>query len=83
MRRKTRRLKTIQHEALALFEYLIAESYELGKELHYRFRVPYGNKAGKEVEYIIDVSLYFDGDVNEQREDGKKYKVASPNKKRH
>ena len=82
MRRKTRRLKGITQETIALLEYLLAESYEAQKEFHYRLRLPYGPGNRQKLEFIIDLSIYFDGELNDERTNTK-HKIAGPSKKRH
>lgn len=82
MKRKSRRLKELSAEALALLEYLIAESYESGKEMHYRLRLPYGPDK---VEYVIDFSVYFDGELIKEQpnEPNRVFKITGPDKGRH
>lgn len=82
MKRKKTKLKEIQAEAIALFEYLIAEAYESQKEKHYRLKVPYGHEPDKQVEFIIDFSVYFDGELTDEASN-KKFRVTGPNKRSH
>lgn len=89
MKRRTLRLKAIQQEAIALFEYLIAESFASGADKHYRLKVPYGptkpnDGMEKQVEMIIDISVYFDGELSDERDEteSRTFKITGPDKGR-
>jgi hypothetical protein len=69
-----------QTEAVALFEYLIAEVHASGEDKHYRLRLPYGPDK---VELVIDISVYYDGELQDESEPANKFKIAGPAKKRH
>lgn len=79
MKRNKRKLKAYQTELIALIEYMMAEAYTVGKEKHYRLKIPYGPDA---VELVLDVSVYFDGELKND-DTGQKFKIAGPAKKRH
>lgn len=79
MKRSKRKLKTYQTELIALVEYMMAEAYEVGKEKHYRVKIPYGPDS---VELVLDLSVYFDGELQDDNT-GAKFKIAGPDKKRH
>lgn len=78
-KRTNRRLKNFQTEAIALLDYMLAESYSTGKEYHYRLRIPYGPDK---VELIADISVYFDGELADDDEPKKRFKVSGPDKNR-
>lgn len=89
MKRRTLRLKAIQQEAIALLEYLMAESFASGVDKHYRLKVPYGpskpeDGMEKQVEMIIDISVYFDGELSDTRneDEPRKFKISGPDKGR-
>jgi hypothetical protein len=84
MKRKTRRLKSIGHESLALLQYLIEESYASGKDLHYRLKIPYTQKGQPEVEFIVEFSVYYDKALTTESENGTKreFKITGPDKDR-
>lgn len=79
-KRTKRKLKGAQTEAIALLEYMLAEVYSTGDEKHYRLRIPYGNDK---VELIVDISVYHDGELQDDSEPSNKFKITGPNKKRH
>jgi hypothetical protein len=79
-KRKKRSLKGTQIETVALLEYLLAEVYSTGEEKHYRLRMPYGPDA---VELVVDLSVYYDGELQDDSEPSNKFKITGPNKKRH
>lgn len=77
---KKKNLRSSQVETIALLEYLLAEVYESGEEKHYRLRMPYGPDT---VELIVDLSVYYDGELQDDSEPSNKFKITGPNKKRH
>lgn len=79
MPKRTKR-RVVQTEAVALLEYLLAEVHATGDEKHYRLRLPYGEDK---VELVVDISVYFDGELQDESEPANKFKIAGPNKKRH
>ena len=79
MPKRTKR-KIAQTEAVALLEYLLAEVYATGEDKHYRLRLPYGKDK---VELVVDISVYFDGELQDESEPTNKFKIAGPAKKRH
>lgn len=79
MKRKARALKNAQLELMALIDFILAEAYEAQKDFHYRLSFPYG--AEKQVRYVVDLSVYYDGELSD--ESGTKFKVSGPRKKRH
>lgn len=79
MKRKNRKLKAYQTELIALVEYMLTEAYEAGEEKHYRLKIPYGPDA---VELILDMSVYFDGELKDEQS-GSKFRITGPDKKRH
>lgn len=79
-KRKLRKLKGIQSETIALLEYLLAEAYNSSTEQHYRLKVPY---EPHDVTFVIDLSIYFDGELTDDRDEQKQFKITGPNKKRH
>lgn len=84
MKKKNLRLKGITQETIALLEYLLAEAYEQQKEFAYRLRIPYAPGTKKKLEFIIDISIYFDAELNDERtESGAKFKITGAAKKRH
>ena len=72
----------MQHEAVALLEFLVAECYATGTEQHYRIKFPYEKDPG--VEFVVNFSIYFDGVVKDERdpEHTKSFKVTGPDKGR-
>lgn len=78
MKRKKKTLKSAQQELIALLEYMMAEVYAGGNEKHYRLRMPYD---GTNTELVVDISVYADGELKD--DNGRKYKITGPNKKRH
>jgi hypothetical protein len=83
-KRKNRRLKAASNEATALLDYLLAEAYETGKEKHYRLKLPYSHKDGQQVEFVIELSVYFDGELKDERnEDGQKFRITGPGPDKH
>lgn len=90
MKRKKKIIRDVQKETTALLEYLLAEAYARGQDMHYRLKVPYGpikpnDKMEKAAELIVDISVYFDGDLNDERntEQPTRFKITGPNKDRH
>lgn len=81
-KRKKRTLKSAKVELIALLEYMMAEVYAGKEEKHYRLRIPYGVDEKSKVELIADVSVYYDGEL-ENDDTGTKFKISGPNKKRH
>lgn len=82
MKPKNRRLKSAQHELMALIDYLTAEAYETGNTKAYRLRMPYKHGDKPEVQMIIEVAVYFDGEMSDERtKDGTKFKAGRPGKK--
>jgi hypothetical protein len=58
--------------------------------MHYRLRLPYGSaneneKMQKEVELVVDLSVYFDGEMNDERSEERTitFKITGPDKDRH
>jgi hypothetical protein len=75
------------HEALALLDYLLAESYAHGKDMHYRLKVPYGDidetdEMRPVAELVVEVHVYYDGELTSD-ERATKFKITGPSKNRH
>lgn len=88
--RKKRKLRKVQYELVSLVELLLAEAYWSHDEKHYRFKIPYGasdenEKVSPEALMVVDISVYFDGEVKDEREDRetKLFKITGPDKDRH
>jgi hypothetical protein len=82
-KKRKRTLKSAQLELVALLEYMLSEVHAGGEEKHYRLRIPYGTDERNKVELIADVSVYCDGELEDDRDDRKKFKLTGPYKKRH
>jgi hypothetical protein len=82
MKRKKRKLKAAQQETLALLEYLLAEAFESGSEKHYRLKMPYGHQPDNQVQFIVDISVYFDGELSDES-GSKKFRITGPDKASH
>ena len=85
---KRKKLRLTQTEALALLEYLVAESVASQKEFHYRLKVPYQTVTEHDQTHdsallVIDFSIYFDGELYDTNDPGRKFKITGPNKDRH
>jgi hypothetical protein len=91
MKRKKRKLKDCQQDAMSVLTYLLAEAYETGKDFHYRLRLPYGPKKSEDgmiaqVEIVVDFSVYFDGELSDERNESErvtKFKITGPDKGKH
>lgn len=88
MSQQKRRLRKIQHEVVSLVEYLLAEVYATGEEKKYRFKIPYGalKKDSEQISpnalIVVDMDVYFDGELTHEREERTVFKVAGPYKNR-
>lgn len=87
-KKRTKKLKALQHEAIALLDYLVAESYAAGEPKAARIRMPYGkiNEDEKQflnAEMVVEISVYFDGELSDEREPEKRFKITGPTKDRH
>jgi hypothetical protein len=88
---KRRKLKLLQAEAVSLMEFLVAEAYARGKDMHYRFRMPYGNISKddgleQQSEIVIDLSIYFDGELSDAQlnpDSPTVFKITGPDKGKH
>lgn len=81
-KRKKRKLKAAQAELTALLEYMLTEVYVAKEEKHYRLRIPYGTDEKNTIELIADISVYYDGEL-ENDSTGTKFKITGPDKDRH
>lgn len=87
MRKKNRRLKALGHELMSKVDFLVQEAVATGEEKGYRVRLPYRSvdrRSTADGEIVIDVSIYFDGEFNEEsNEQGEVFKITGPHKARH
>ena len=86
LKRKKPQVATV-HEALALLDYLLAESYAHGKDMHYRLKVPYGDineveRLEPQAQLVVEISVYYDGEMT-NNERTREFKITGPNKNRH
>lgn len=70
-RRKTLKLKDLQTKAISVLDFLLAEAYARGEDIHYRLRIPYGaiqpgDGMLANAEMIVDFSIYFDGELHDE-----------------
>lgn len=88
MKRKRIKLKDVQRESIALFDFAIAEAYARGSDVHYRISFPYGpikpdETMDKNTKMVVDFSVYFDAPVTDEQDDEKKFTILDPIKRRH
>jgi UDP-N-acetylglucosamine pyrophosphorylase len=82
-KRKNRRLKALNHEATALLDFLLAEAYESGKEKHYRLKLPYSHKDKQQIQFVVEISVYFDGELVDESANGKTFRITGPATDKH
>lgn len=91
MKRTKKKLKAIQAELISLIEFMSSEAYFRGQDMHYRLKIPYptvnaNDEKIAETQMVIDISVYFDGEMSDAGNDDKKvrkFKITGPDKDRH
>jgi len=85
---KTRKLKSLGQEAMAIIDFLVHEAIARNKSMGYKLKIPYSSVVTSDQhndgDIVIEVKVRYDGEFKEEPdEQSETFKVTGPDKGRH